>query len=83
MPQLKSSHKRLRQNLRARARNRVVRSQLRTTLKKIQTTTDKAQAEALLPVALSIIDRSARKGVLHKNTAARFKSSLARKISAL
>ncbi|MDA0746225.1 MAG: 30S ribosomal protein S20 [bacterium] len=80
---MKSSHKRLRQNLRARARNRVVRSQLRTTLKKIQTTTDKAQAEALLPVALSIIDRSARKGVLHKNTAARFKSSLARKISAL
>ena len=83
MPQLKSSRKRLRQNLRARARNRVARSILRTTLRKVRTTPGKDEALTALPEAISVIDRSVKKGILHRNTAARVKSKLVRQINAL
>ena len=83
MPTLKSSHKRLRQNRRARLRNRSARSELRTVLKKASATSDRGEMEALMPQAVSVIDKSVRKGVLHRNTAARYKSDLARRANSL
>ena len=83
MPKLKSSIKRLRQAQKARLRNRASRSLLRTTIKRVRTTPDKAEAEALLPGVLSVIDKSAKKGIIHRNTAARYKSKLTRMVSAL
>ena len=56
---------------------------MRTSIRKIQTTEDKAQAEALLPEVVSVIDRTAKKGVIHKNMAARYKSKLVRKVNSM
>ena len=83
MPTLKSSRKRLRQNLRARARNRASRSILRTTLKKVRSAPGKEEALSALPEAVSVLDRSVKKGILHRNTAARVKSKLVRQVNAL
>jgi small subunit ribosomal protein S20 len=83
LPKLRSSKKRLRQNHRARVRNKAVRTLMRTSIRKIQTTEDKAQAEALLPEVVSVIDRTAKKGVIHKNMAARHKSRLVRKVNSM
>lgn len=83
MPTLKSSYKRLRQNRRARLRNRSARSELRTVLKKASNTSDKGEMEALMPQAVSIIDKSVKKGVLHRNTAGRYKSDLARRANSM
>ena len=83
MPKLRSSRKRLRQAEKIRTRNRTVRSLLRSTMKKVQTAPDKAGAEALLPQTVSVIDKTAKKGVIHKNLAARYKSRLVRKVSAM
>ncbi len=83
MPTLRSSYKRLRQNRKARIRNRAARSLLRTSIKKAQTATSREEAEALLPGAVSVIDRSVKKGVIHRNLAARYKSRLARRVATL
>ena len=83
MPKLKSSKKRLRQNYRARLRNRGVRSLMRSSIKKIQTAQGREQAEALLPEVVSVIDKTAKKGVIHRNTAARFKSRLVRQVNSM
>ncbi len=83
MPTLKSSYKRLRQNQKARLRNKSARSALRTVLKKAANTTDREETESLMPQAVSVIDKSVKKGILHRNTAARYKSNLARRANAL
>ncbi len=83
MPTLKSSYKRLRQNGKARLRNKSARSALRTVLKKAANTTDREETESLMPQAVSVIDKSVKKGILHRNTAARYKSDLARRANAL
>ncbi|MEW6752668.1 MAG: 30S ribosomal protein S20 [Candidatus Latescibacterota bacterium] len=76
MPKLKSSQKRLRTSLRARNRNRAIRSRLRTAIKRVRQAPDRAAAEEALKLAIPIIDRTAKKGVLHRNAAARHKSRL-------
>ena len=83
MPTLKSSYKRLRQNRKAQLRNKSARSALRTVLKKAANTTDREETESLMPQAVSVIDKSVKKGILHRNTAARYKSDLARRANAL
>ena len=75
----KSALKRARQNIKRNARNRAHRSTLRTAIKKHQALLDAkdfAAAEAGLPGLYRAIDRSVTKGVLHKRTAARYKSRL-------
>lgn len=69
-----------RQSLARRARNRQYRSQLRTALKSIRSALrakNVAAATDQLRATVSLIDRMARKGIIHKNTAARYKSRLA------
>ena len=75
----KSVVKRARQNLVRNARNRALRSNLRTAVKKFRTlieAKDVNGAEAGLPALHSVIDRAVTKGILHKNSAARKKSRL-------
>ena len=75
----KSAEKRIRQNEKRRVINRGSRSAMRTEIKKLRTALtlgDADRAQQLLPAVVSIIDRSVQKGVLHRNTAARYKSRL-------
>lgn len=83
MPTLKSSKKRLRQAEKARLRNKGVRSLLRSSMKKVLTATSKSEAETLLNAAQSTIDITVKKGVIHGNAAARYKSKLTRHVAAL
>ena len=79
MPNHKSAEKRVRQNEKRRAVNRSNRSDLRTQIKKLRsalTASDKTQSQELLTPTVSAIDKAVNKGILHKNTAARYKSRL-------
>lgn len=79
MPNHKSAEKRVRQNVKRNAVNRANRSSLRTQIKKLRTAlagNDKAQSQELLSPTIAAIDKSVNKGILHKNTAARYKSRL-------
>jgi len=86
MANTKSAEKRNRQNEQRRLRNRGSRSRLRTAIKKLRTAVASGDAEAakqLLPETLSIIDKTAQKGVIHGNAADRYKSRLAQKVASL
>ena len=73
-----------RQSLVHRERNRKFRSQLRTTLKQIRAvidSKDKAGIKKQLGRAVSVIDRMAAKGIIHRNTASRYKSRLSARVA--
>lgn len=74
MPVTVSAKKALRRDKRRTQVNRVIRSRL----KNVIDTTKKTKDVALLPQAYSIIDRAAKKGVIHSNKAARLKSQLSK-----
>jgi small subunit ribosomal protein S20 len=83
VPKLKSSKKRLITNLKAQARNKTIRTRMRSAIKKVRTAEDKSTAEAALSQAISIVDGTVRKGKLHRNTAARYKSRLSHFVQAM
>lgn len=83
MPQHKSAIKRARQSLTRRLHNRDLRSKMRTYIKKVLVSTDKAEAEANLKVAVSYLDRMGRKGIVHKSQAANKKSRLVKHVNKL
>jgi small subunit ribosomal protein S20 len=74
VPNIQSAKKDLRKSRAAAVRNRAQRSALRTAVKKAK---NGANADERL-AAVSLLDRAARKGLIHRNTAARQKSKLAR-----
>ena len=79
----KSALKAHRQNIVRRARNRDKRSELRTGLKAIRAalTAGKIdEAKELLTKATSLVDKMAGKGIIHKNTAGRYKTRIAAKL---
>ena len=76
MPTHKSAKKRLKTNEKSNIRNRAVKSQLRTLVKNAETSVD----EASLKEAVSLLDRAARKKVIHPNKASRMKSRLAKMV---
>ena len=78
---LKSSRKRIRTARKAHQRNISLRSTLRTAIKKVQTASDPETAQKALSAAIPVIDRTAQKGVIHPNTAARYKSRLTRRVN--
>jgi small subunit ribosomal protein S20 len=81
-----SAEKKNRQDVGRRQRNRQHSSRLRTQVKKLRQAIDSgdaASAKGLLTETLSVIDRSAKLGVIHHNAAARSKSRLTRALSAL
>ncbi len=83
MPTLKSSKKRLRNSFKAQARNKAITSRMRTAIKRVRTAEDKASAETALSQAISVVDSTVRKGRLHRNTAARYKSRLSRFVQSM
>ena len=83
MPQHKSAAKRARQDEERRERNRLQRTRMRTLIKNLRQTTDKEDAEALLPKVKGALDRLASKGLIHKNKAANYKSELEKHVNAL
>ena len=79
MPNHKSAEKRQRQNEKRRVINRNNRGRVRTGIKKLRAALDggeAGEAQTLLPVTVSLIDKAVQKGVLHRNAAARYKSRL-------
>ena len=79
----KSAKKRIRQNKTRSERNKAALSKVKTVVKKVYTLEDKAQAEELLKVAVATLDKQTTKGRIHKNTAARKKSSLTKHVNKL
>jgi len=79
----KSAMKRIRQSENRRLRNRTVRSKVRTAVKTARSFTDaSADARTAVLEAIRALDKAVTKGVIHRNTAARKKSALARRLTA-
>ena len=81
MANTRSAIKRMRQSEKRRVRNRTIRSQVRTAVK----TARAAGGDALrttVAEAIRALDKAVTKGVIHRNTAARKKSALARRLAA-
>ncbi|MCS6821728.1 MAG: 30S ribosomal protein S20 [Microscillaceae bacterium] len=79
----KSALKRIRSSERKRLRNRFQLKTTRTFIKKLRNCKDKAEATELLKKVSAMLDRLARKNVIHKNKAANNKSKLAKLVHAL
>ncbi|MEE4271005.1 MAG: 30S ribosomal protein S20 [Thermoanaerobaculales bacterium] len=82
----KQARKRHRQSLERRMRNRSVRSRVRHQMRLMRTAIadgDADKVKELLPETFSVIDVGWRKGVLHRNTASRYKSRMAKQAQAV
>ena len=79
----KSALKRIRRNEAVRLRNKYQHKTVRNAIKKLRGTEDKKEAETLLPTVISMIDKLAKKNVIHANKAANLKSGLMKNIAAL
>ena len=79
----KSSIKRIRANEKKRLANRYYSKTMRNALKDIRNIEDKNEATQKLSAMTSMIDKLAKKGMIHKNKAANLKSGLMKKINAL
>jgi small subunit ribosomal protein S20 len=78
MPHHKSAAKRVITNEKARRRNAAALSNLRGTLRAARAATTRAEADAAYRKAVSLLDRTASRGIIKKETASRHKSRLAR-----
>lgn len=83
MPNIKSAKKRVIVNMQRADRNKAVKSELKTVLKKADAAiaASDANRDELVKVAVKKIDQAAAKGVIHKNNAARKKAQLACKVA--
>ena len=79
----KSSKKRIRQTAVHNQANRYYGKTMRNAVRKLRATNDKKEAEAQLPKVSSMLDRLAKKHVIHANKAANLKSKLARLVNKL
>lgn len=79
----KSALKRIRRNEAVRLRNRYQHKTVRNAIKKLRTEEDKKAAEALLPSVVGMIDKLAKRNIIHSNKAANLKSKLSKKVAAL
>jgi small subunit ribosomal protein S20 len=78
VPNIASAKKNMRKSRAATARNRAQRSTLRTALKKAKAPTATAEERAQ---AVTLLDRAARKGLVHKNLASRHKSRMSKALA--
>jgi len=84
MPITKSAEKALRQNIRRKKRNTVYKDKMKKLIKELAVLVENKknkEANLLLPKIYQILDKSAKAGVIKKNTASRKKSRLARHVS--
>ena len=82
MANTRSAIKRIRSNNRKRIRNKIVRTRTRTAIRSAREAGTLEEARSLTLAAVSALDSSAQKGVIHKNNAARRKSRLMKKLAA-
>jgi small subunit ribosomal protein S20 len=83
VPRIESAKKAMRQGRARHERNRAQSSALRTALKRVRAATTADQAAAAYRTAAQLLDRAARKNLIHPNNAARHKSRLAAVVSKL
>lgn len=84
MPNTKGARKAMRQSVKRRANNIITKDAIRETVKQVRRfvkTAKKPEAITALAAAMSALDKAAKKGVIHKNTASRRKSRLAKSIA--
>ena len=83
MPRTKSAKKAMRQTKTRTERNRAQRSQLRNAVKKVRSAGTADEAAKAFEAAQKVLDRAGRKNLIHRNTAARQKSRLAKAVAKL
>ena len=79
----KSALKRIRSNEKRRVLNKYQHKTTRNAIKKLRETTKKKDAEKLFPSVVSMIDRLAKRNIIHVNKAANLKSGLAKHVASL
>lgn len=77
----KSSLKRIRQTATRKAHNHYYAKTARNAVRDLRATTDKTAAEAMLPKVSSLLDKLAKRNIIHRNKAANLKSGLAIRIN--
>ena len=86
MANIKSAKKRILVNETKAARNKAIKSKVKTAVKKVEAAVaagDKAAANEVLPVAIAEIEKAASKGIFHKNAAARKVSHITKAVNAM
>jgi small subunit ribosomal protein S20 len=79
----KSALKRIRSNNKKRLRNRFQHKTARNAIRRLRELTDKKEATKLLPSVISMLDKLAKKNIIHSNKAANLKSKLTKRVAAL
>jgi small subunit ribosomal protein S20 len=79
----KSAIKRIRSNDAKRLKNRYYAKSARTAIKRLKTTSEKTEASELLPKVVAMLDKLAKKNIIHKNKASNLKSKLTKHVNAL
>ena len=79
----KSSVKRIRQTATRRLHNRYYAKTMRNAVRKLRATTDKVAATELLPKVQKMLDKLAKRNIIHKKKAANLKSGIAKHVNAL
>ncbi len=79
----KSALKRIRRNEAVRLRNRYQHKTTRNAIKKLRNEEDKKKAETLLPSVVSMIDKLAKRNIIHANKASNLKSKLMKQVAQL
>ncbi|WP_298791133.1 30S ribosomal protein S20 [uncultured Allomuricauda sp.] len=79
----KSALKRIRRNEAVRLRNRYQHKTVRNAIRKLRGEEDKKAAEALLPTVVGMIDKLAKRNIIHNNKAANLKSKLMSQVAAM
>lgn len=83
MAQHQSAKKRIRQSAVRRLRNRYIGKTTRNAIKKLLETTEKKEASELLPKTVALVDKLAKKNIIHDNKAGNIKSRLMRHVNGL
>jgi len=79
----KSALKRIRQDQKKRMHNRFYHKSTRTAIKRLRNMTDKTEAQSFLPSVISMIDRLAKRNIIHNNKAGNLKSKLTKFVNGL
>ncbi|MCH1417233.1 MAG: 30S ribosomal protein S20 [Flavobacteriaceae bacterium] len=79
----KSALKRIRSNDKKRLRNRFQHKTARNAVRRLRELTDKKEATTLLPSVISMLDKLAKKNIIHANKAANIKSKLTKRVASL
>lgn len=79
----KATKKDIRQSARRRERNRYYGKTTRNAIRTLLATTDKSAVVAAMPKVISMIDKLAKRNVIHKNKASNLKSGIARRVNAM